>query len=63
MADNVKQYAAQILKQYPNGATSISKGGVVVHICYNTGDEIWFDDDGSVRTIHTDDGLSISVKE
>jgi hypothetical protein len=63
MSNDVKQYAAQILKQYPNGATSISKNGVIIHICYNTGDEVWFDDAGNLRTIHTHDGLSIVVKE
>lgn len=61
--NNVRKYIAKILRQYPNGAISISENGVVVYICYNNGDKIWFDNEGNVKTIQTHDGVSVIVKE
>ena len=58
MMTDAKQYAAQILKQYPNNAEAIFKNGVIVYIRYNTGDQVWFDDHhSSVTKIITHDGL------
>lgn len=49
-------YTTTVIRDYQSGAQWISVNGFVYYIKYNTGDEIWFDINGSIVEVKTYDG-------
>lgn len=49
-------------EKFPNGALCMFRDNIPVFIKYNTGDRVWFNDNGDVISILTHDDLIFNIK-
>lgn len=55
--------AYSIIDNSAGAFSVIDENGKLFFIKYNTGDQVWFDPDGSVKRIKTHDNLEFNCKE